>query len=142
MTEKAFDPARPRLSVKVAGQEYDLLGTLELVEAAELAMKDGIVQIAGRLVEMGVTDVSTLLAAMLRSCGHQVSTKEIGRFILDDLGAGSEEFVFMKMQLFGFLRVLLEPPSGREKVAKQMGEMLGEWTGQPASPGLNISNSA
>lgn len=136
-----FDPARPRYTLPFAGEEYELLGDLALVEALEYAMKDGIIQIAGKVIDMGVTDTSKLLSAILTSCGQKKSANEIGGIIFN-LGVSSEAFQALKLHVYAFLRIVLEPPEAREKMAKKMGELLGEWSVPSASPGKRTRKSA
>lgn len=134
-------PARPRHTLPLAGAEYDLLGTLEVVEAVEYALKDGVVQVTGRVVGMGLTDTARLLAAVLSANGHKLTARQAGQTLLD-LGVGSEAFARVQLHLYAFLRVLLEPPELREAKATEMGELIGRMAAPPASRGRRTRKSA
>ncbi|QDV34900.1 hypothetical protein [Tautonia plasticadhaerens] len=135
----SYDAARPRYSLELAGKNYELLGTFELIEACEHALGEGIIRIAKRVMDMGVTDTAKLLAAMLTSSGHKATVKDMGDAILG-LGIDSEEHGMLKIHLFAFLRILLSPPKDREGVAEAMGKLTGKL--ETASPGETTSDSA
>jgi hypothetical protein len=137
-----FDPARPRYDLSFAGKEYELFGTLELVETIEHAFQDGIVQLTSRVAGMGVTDTAKLVSAVLRANGHKLTQKEAGEVIFNTIGVQSTEFGLLQLHLYAFLRMVLEPPEMREKKAKQMGEMIGGWQRPPGSPGKSTRKSA
>jgi hypothetical protein len=137
-----YDPARPRYTLTLAGAEYELFGTLELVEAIEYALQDGILQISTRVVGMGLTDTAKLLAAALTANGHRLTAREAGQILLNEIGVNSDAYKLLQLNLFAFLRTVLEPPELREKTAKRMGEMIGEWTAPPASRGKRTRKSA
>ena len=137
-----FDPARPRYTLPLAGTEYELLGTLELVEAVEHALQQGIVQIAVRTPDMGVTDTAKLLAAMLTASGHKMTARQVGELLLNTVGINCHGFTLVRLHAYAFLRVALEPPETRKKVADEMGELLGGETARFASPGKRTKSSA
>lgn len=137
----SFDPARPRHTLPFGGEDHDLLGTLEVIEAVEFAMKEGVIQVAARVVEMGLTDTARLVSAVLTASGRRTTHPEAAR-VLMDLGVASEAFQAVKLHLYAFLRVALEPPEQREAMAARMGEVLGKWTAPPASPGRRTRKSA
>jgi hypothetical protein len=137
-----FEPARPRYTLPVAGKDYDLFGELAVVEAVEHALKDGVVQITARTLGMGVGDTAKLLAAVLTANGTPMTAKEAGAILFNDLGINSEAFQGLQIHLYAFLRIVLEPPEARERMAQRMGELTGELTAAPASPGGNTSKSA
>lgn len=130
-----FDPARPRYTLPLAGTDYDLLGTLELVEAVEAAFREGVMHVAARTPEMGVTDAAKLLSACLTASGHKTTPRDAGNLILNTLGVKSDAFQLLRLHLFAFLRITMEPPELREQKAKDMGELIGEWATPAGSPG-------
>lgn len=141
--EKPFDPARPRYTLPFAGEEYDLIGTLEMVESIEWAFKEGILHLTARCVEMGLSDTAKLLAAMLKASGHKVTPREVAEKLLNAVGVASDEFQLLQAHLYTFLRVLLEPPEARQAMASRLGERMGKWLWQveTASPGKTTSKS-
>ena len=129
-----LDPARPRYTLPLAGTEYDLLGTLAVVEAVESALQDGILRVTARCPDLGVTDAAKLLSAVLTACGRKTTPQDAGELILNTLGVNSDAFLALKLHLFAFLRITLEPPELREAKAKDMGELLAALAAPP-SPG-------
>lgn len=140
--EKPFDPARPRYTLDFAGKEYELLGTLELVEAVEYAFKEGIGQVAARSVSMGLTETAKLLATVLTACGHKAQPREVAETLFNEVGVRTDAFGLVQLRLYSFLNVLLEPPESRQRRAEEMGELIGKWTAPDASPGRRTRKSA
>lgn len=137
-----YDPARPRHTLRLDGVDYELVGTFGLVEAVEHALQDGIIQVATRVVDMGLSDTAKLIAAMLQANGHRTTHREVGETLFDRVGVDSREFALLKVELYSFLRILLKKPSDREEAARSMGEMLGKPSDPPASPGETTGGSA
>lgn len=125
-----FDPARPKYMLPFAGQEYELVGTLGLIEAVEFAFQEGIVRIAARTPDMGLTETAKLTAAVLGASGHKLTAAKVGEALFD-AGVNSEAFMLLRLHLYAFLKIVMQPPELREGTAKQMGELLGK-AGQPS----------
>lgn len=141
MTDKPFDPARPRYTLPLAGKDYDLLGTMEVIESVEHAMQRGVLHVTTDVVGMGMTDTSKLLSAVLSACGHKMTQKEAGAILFNQIGINSTDFQMVQLHLYAFLRVAIEPPEAREEAAKRMGELIGGRTGS-TSPGDSTKRSA
>lgn len=137
----SYDPARPRYTLTFAGTTYELVGTFAVIEAVEHALKDGILSVTMRAIEMPASETARLLAAILAACGEKVSAAEVGGKIWE-MGIASGDFSLLRLHLHAFLRICISPPAEREEAAKQMGELLGRWAARPASPGANIAASA
>jgi hypothetical protein len=135
----SFTPARPRYTLPFAGKDYDLIGTLEVIEAIEDAFREGVVKTTMRIMDMGVTETAKLAAAVCTACGHTLNAREAAGAIYDS-GVNGPAFTALKIHLFAFLRTALEPPELREAMAKKMGEIVGKLA--PASPGDNTKSSA
>lgn len=129
----AYDAARPRYTLPLDGEEYDLVGTFELIERIEHAMQDGIILVARRVMEMGMADTAKLAAA----CTGE-DRRRIGATLFR-LGLESEAITLLKAHLFFFLRIMLAPEADREEAAEKMGKLIGELT---ASPGATTGASA
>lgn len=134
-----FELARPRHTLPFDGNEYELIGTLEVVESVESAFRESIMQVTARVMEMGVTDTSKLLAASLTASGYATRARDVAKLIFDTCGVNSPEFDALRMHLYAFLRVTLEPPELREAMAEKMGEFLGKLP--KASPGGSTKSS-
>jgi hypothetical protein len=134
-----YEPARPRYTLPFAGKDYDLVGTLDLIEAVETAMKEGIIQVGARVIDMGVTDAARLVAAMLSACGYDTKARDVGAEIYA-MGIGSDKFMSLKIHLFAFINIMLQPPELREETAEKMGEITGKLP--QASPGDSTKSSA
>jgi len=119
-----FDPARPRYTLTLAGTDYDLVGTLGLIEAVEYAFQDGVIRVAARTPDMGLTETAKLAAAVLGASGHKLTAARVGETIFD-AGVNSEAFTLLRLHLYAFLKIVMQPPELREGTAKQMGELLG-----------------
>ena len=137
----AFNPAKPRYTLPLAGKDYELEGTFALIEAAEYALKDNIVSIAMRCVEMPVSEMVRLLHSILKSCGHEMSKDVIGEIIWNELGTASPEYSMLCLHVHAFIRICNTRPSDREVVKKELGELLGGAKVEP-SLGETTSNSA
>jgi len=137
----AFDPARPRYTLPLAGADYDLLGTMELIEAVEYSLGRGVSQVAIHVIEeMPSGELAKLLAAVLTACGHKLSFGEARRLLWDIVGLTGDDNKMLRLHLYSFLAICLAPPEQREKKAKDVGELLGKLP--TASPGETTSNSA
>ena len=138
----AFDPSRPRYTLSLAGKNYELLGTFELIEAVEHALQDHIGSIAVRVVgNLPTYGLAKVVSAVLTSCGHKMTAKEAGDLLFGDVGATGEANDALRMHLYAFLSITLAPPAAREQKAKEMGELLGKLTEAVASPGSNTEGS-
>jgi hypothetical protein len=136
-----FNPAKPRYELTIAGKSYELEGTFALIEAAEYALKENIISIAMRCIEMPVSDMTKLLHSILKSCGHdEMSKADIGEILWNELGVSSSEYAMLCLHIHAFLRICNSKPSEREAVKKTMGEILGE--ASHPSPGATTSSSA
>ncbi len=139
--DKPFDPARPRHALPFAGADDDLVGTLEVIEAVAAAFREGVTTVAARAVDMGVTEASKLVSALLTANGYKVTARQVGEAVFD-MGVNSDGFMLLKVNAYAFLRVALEPPELREAAAKKMGELIGRYSAPPASPGGSTRSSA
>lgn len=138
-----FEPARPRYVLPFAGKDYEVFGTMEVIEAIEHALKEGVLQVCVRVIEMGVTDTSRLLAAILLANGYsEMAPRAVAEAIHNKLGINSHAFTAIRIHLNCFLRIVLEPPELREEMAQRMGEVIGKLNALSASPGENTSSSA
>ncbi|WP_020469728.1 hypothetical protein [Zavarzinella formosa] len=137
-----FDPARPRHTLKLADREYELLGTFEVIEAVEWAMKEPLGQVVVSLVNgLASVPLARLLSAVLTACGHPLGAKEAGAILWNDIGLSGEAYDTLRLNLYAFLTVCLAPPAGREARANEVGEMLGRLA-RPVSRGKTTSGSA
>lgn len=136
-----YEPARPRYVLPFAGEEYDVTGTLEVVEAVELAFKESILHVVARAMDMGVTDTARLLEAVLKVNGQKVTSRGIARVLVEEYGAASDRFDALRIHLYAFLRIMLEPPEAREQMATKMGEITGKLAATTASPGGSTRSS-
>ncbi|WP_337187597.1 hypothetical protein [Phenylobacterium sp.] len=139
----AFDPAKPRHALPLAGETYELIGSFELIEAVEYAMKEGVGKIAVSVVDgMPSHDLARLLSAIMTASGHKLSQKEAADILWNDVGLSGDENNLLRLHLYSFLKICLSRPADREATAKEMGEMLGELKALAASPGKTTSDSA
>jgi hypothetical protein len=137
----SFDPARPRYVLPFAGKDYELLGTMELIEAVEFALKRGILQIAVDVVEaMPTGELAVLLSTILTARGKPLTVAEAKGLLWGSVGLAGDDNRLLRLHLYSFLSICLAPPGKREAKAKTVGEILGELT--KASPGSNTSGSA
>jgi len=136
-----YEPAKPRYTLVLAEKSYDVVGSFELIDAVEYALKDNIVSITMRCIEMPVSDLSRVLSAILTTCGNKLSAKEIGETIMN-MGIGTTEHVMLALHVHAFLSITISRPSDREEVSKKMGELLGGMKSPPDSLGKTIANSA
>ena len=84
-----FEPARPRYTLPFAGKDYDLLGTMELIEAVEFALKRGITQITVDVMNgMPTHELVRVLSAVLTAGGHKISAGRRGGHALEQGGRG------------------------------------------------------
>lgn len=138
-----YEAARPRYTLPLAGKDYELIGTFELIEAVEHTLKEGIFQVAFRVMEMGVADTARLLAAIVTSSGGKLTAGEAGAILFNDVGLGSDGFVLVKLHLNAFMNILFSSPADREEKARRQGEAIGKWSGATsASPGSSTSKPA
>lgn len=138
----SFDPARPRYTLPF-GKDYELIGTLQVIESIEWAMKDAIVNVMINLVNnMQTNELTKLIAALLTSCGHATDANQVADTIWQDIGLVGEANVKLRMHIYSFLAICVAPPSEREKRAKKAGEMMGSLTEEKASLGENTKKSA
>jgi hypothetical protein len=136
-----FDPARPRYTFPFAGTDYDLLGTMELIEAVEFALKRGITQITVDVMNgMPTHELVRVLSAVLTAGGHKTPPAEVADTLWSKVGVGGEENQLLRIHLYSFLSICLAAPEKREARAKAAGELIGKLP--KASPGENSSNSA
>ena len=137
----SFEPARPRYTLSFAGKDYELLGTMELIESVEFALKRGITQIAVDVMdEMPTGELIRLVSAILTACDHKMGVQEGRALIWDKVGVTGDANLLLRASLYSFLSICLAPPEKREKKAKDAGELLGKLS--KASPGPNTSDSA
>ncbi len=136
-----FNPAKPRYTLPLAGKEYELEGSFALIEAVEWALKDSIISIAMRCVEMPVNEMSRLLSSILKSCGHDITKEAAGEILWNEIGVSTPEYSLLCLHVHAFLRICISRPSEREVVKKEMGEILGEVNVATPSPGATTSNS-
>lgn len=136
-----FDPARPRYTLPFAGKEYDLLGTFELIEAVETALKLEITKAAVDVVrEMTAHDLAKLVSAVLTASGTPLTAKEAGAALWNEIGLAGDDNTLLRLHLYAFLTICLAKPGRRAEKAKEMGELIGEL--RAASRGATTSASA
>ena len=145
-----FDPARPRYTLPLAGQDYDLLGTMEVIENIEYQLKKPIGRVAVEAVnELPAYELAVLIAAILSKCGHKMTVTEAKDLIWSQVGLSGDANAKLRLHLYAFISICIAPPEAREARAKEMGELhgelesisasLGESTKKPASDASNGS---
>lgn len=136
-----FDPARPRYTLPFAGTDYDLIGTMELIEAVEFALKRGITQITVDVMNgMPTHELIRVLSAVFTTGGYKLTPAEVGDALWSKVGVGGEDNQLLRIHLYSFLSICLAAPEKREARAKAAGELIGKLP--KASPGENTSSSA
>ncbi|WP_152051829.1 hypothetical protein [Tautonia marina] len=138
----AFEPARPRYVLPFAGKDYELFGTMEVIEAIEFSMKESVLDVCFRVIDMGVTDTARVIAAILSASGHKDHSPRSVSQALMDMGVAGQAFTVLRAHISCFLQIILQPPELREETAKRMGEVMGKFDARTASPGENTSSSA
>lgn len=134
-----FDPARPRYTLPLAGREYDLVGTMELIEAVEYALKRGVTQAAVDAAgEMPSGELAKLLSAVLSASGHPLTPADARALLWEKVGLAGDANQLLRVHLYSFLSVCLAPPEQREAKKAAAGELLGRL----GSPGGTTSSSA
>ena len=138
-----FDPARPRYTLPLAGQEYDLLGTMEVIENIEFRLQKPIGQIAADVPShMANYELVQLVTAILGKCGHDLSLSDVKALLWEKVGLTGEANATLRLHLFAFLSICIAPPEAREAKAKDMGKLHGELTRISASPGESTKKTA
>jgi hypothetical protein len=136
-----FDPARPRYTLPFAGADYDLLGTMELIEAVEYSLKRGITQITVDVMNgMPTHELIRVLSAVFTTGGYKLTPAEVGDALWSKVGVGGEDNQLLRIHLYSFLSICLAAPEKREARAKAAGELIGKLP--KASPGESSSSSA
>lgn len=135
----SYEPARPKYDFPFDGKVFSLLGTMEVVEAVETAFKESVIQVTIRTMDMGLIDASRLLSVILSANGHTEIAKK-AKQVIYNAGLFSGSFTALKMHLYAFLNITLQPPELREGVAKKMGEITGGLAS--ASHGDSTTSSA
>ncbi len=136
-----FDPARPRYCLPLAGKDYELLGTMELIEAVEYAAQRGVLQVAIDVIEdMPSSGLARLLSAVLTACGTPLTPRAASDLLWNEVGLAGDANKLLRVHLYSFLSICLAPPEQREATAKKAGEKIGRLGA--ASPGGTTSNSA
>lgn len=134
----AFDAAKPRYTLPLGGEEYELVGSFEMIEAVEYVLKENILAVTMRIIDMPANEVAKVLRAVLATNGRDMSPREVNG-LLWEVGLGTDEFTVLRLHLHAFFRICIARPSEREEAAKKMGELIGKWT--PTSPGETTSDS-
>jgi hypothetical protein len=132
------ESARPRYTLPFAGRDYDLVGTMEMIEAAEYAVGRSIIKIVvGLIDELSARDLAKLLSAILTANDHKTSAAEVSGLLWNTVGLAGDANTLLRMHLYGFLSICLAPPETRREKATQVGELLkafpGGSTRKPAS---------
>jgi hypothetical protein len=137
----AFDPARPRYTLPFAGAEYELLGTIELIEAIEVALQRGASQIAFEVIDVLPSwELAALVSVVLTANGNKVSPKQAKDLLWNQTGLSGDGNKLLRVHLYNFLAISLAPPEQREAKATRAGELLGKLS--QASRGESTSSSA
>lgn len=124
-----YDLARPRYTLPLAGKTYELLGTFELIEAVEYALKQGIVVVAVEVVrDMTSTNLAKLLSAILTASDQQMDATAAGDLLWSKVGLVGEGNALLRLHLYAFLSICLSAPPDREAKATEMGELIGNLT--------------
>ena len=139
-----FQPARPRYTLPFAGQDYELLGTFALIEAAEYAMRANIGDVAVQVVRsMPSFELARLVSVILTHCGHKLPLDDAKRLMWDEVGLSGEANASLRLHLFGFLQICLAPPGEREGKYRESGEYQVKLRAEVApSPGSDTGKSA
>ncbi|WP_020474243.1 hypothetical protein [Zavarzinella formosa] len=129
-----FDLARPRYTLPLGDKTHELIGTMEMIEAVEYALKKGASEITVEVVNgMPSHELARLLAAILTACGEKTTPARMADLLWTEIGIAGAANTTLRMHLYAFLGICLAPPLDREKRAGEMGELLGKLGG--ASPG-------
>lgn len=137
-----FDPARPRYTLPF-GKDYDLIGTFEMIEAIEWAMKKPVGETLLAVVNgMETFNLAKLIAAMLTANKHEMTAKQAADVIWNEIGITGEDNDKLRLHLYSFLSICLAPPKERESKAKEVGELMGSLNAETASRGENTKKSA
>lgn len=137
----SFDPARPRYTLPLDGKEYELFGTMALIEAVEYALGRGVVQVAVDVMDvMSATDLAKLLSSVLTACDHKMTFAEAKELLWSKIGLRSDDCTLLRMHLYSFLTICLAPPEKRAEKAKNAGELFGKLP--EASRGATTRSSA
>lgn len=136
----AYEPSRPVYSIPLGGKEYEVEGTFECIETVERAFKESFSVLMIQVVDgFPISDMAKLLHAILSSNGQKLTREEVGRELLN-LGVVSPAYTALALHVYGFMKLCLSPPSDREQVRKDVGEMIGK--ALKPSPGETSSNTA
>jgi hypothetical protein len=136
----AFDAARPRYTLPLAGKDYALLGTMDLIEAVESALQKGFVQITLTVMtELSTSELVRLLSAILTASGNNMSVREVSALLWERVGVAGDNNRLLRAHLYCFMSICLAPPEKREEKAKTAGELIGKLE---TSRGSNTSDSA
>ena len=121
-----FDPARPRYTLPFGGKDYELIGTMGMIEAIEHRLKKGIGAVAVEVAHgMTASDFVKLLSVILGECGYPQAASEAGSILWSKVGISGEGDALLRLHVYSFLSVCLAPPESREAKAKEMGELIG-----------------
>jgi len=137
-----FNAQKPRCEISLGSRTHVLEGTFGLLEAAEVSLQTGILEIANNVMDMPLYKFSRLLAAVLNTSGVPFKASEISEIIVNELGVVSEATMLLRLTLFGFLQVCMAKPSEREVKVKEMGELFQKFGVPQLSLGVNIDSSA
>lgn len=136
-----FDAARPRYTLPLAGKEYELLGTMEMIEAIEHALGRGIIQVSHDVLDVLPSwELAKLLSVILAANGQRLTAQEAKDLLWNTVGLTGDANQLLRVHLYHFLAICLSPPEQREAKAKTAGELLGKLS--KASLGENTSSSA
>ena len=137
----SFEAARPRYKLPLAGEEFDLVGTMELVEAVEYALGRGVGYVAIEVIDvMPGWELAKLLSAVVTASGGKLSVPQAKNLLWDTVGLSGDANKLLRVHLYQFLAICLAPPEQREERANKAGELLGRLS--EASRGGSTSSSA
>lgn len=122
-----FDPQRPRYNLAFNGKDYELIGTMELLENIEYTLKRNIVDICTSCIELPTYEFCRVLEKVLEG---KYSLSEIKTIIWQDIGA--EELITLRLNVYAFLKICIAKPNKRVEVAQKLGELLKQGEAQPS----------
>lgn len=135
----SYESAQPRMTLEFAGKSYDVTATFALIDQIEWALKDNIINVTMRALDLPTRDMAKIIACMINSTGEKMTEAQAGEKIFE-LGIASSEYAALSIQILALLRIALVKPSEREATKDEMGKLMGKL--KEASLGANTEKSA
>ncbi len=135
-----FDPQKPRYTISLDGKDYEVEGSFALIEAIENALKEDIISITLRCLQMQAGEMAKLVATILKKADDKITLDQVKETFWKT-GVLSEEYTQLCYSVLYFLRLCIAKPTERAAVANDAGEHLREMKARSDSLGKNISDS-